>query len=1106
MHPTTQPPDDMDAGLRAAFGDEASPSTPSVLRLLQKRTGSRLDLHLDANDESGLPVRIDEETKALRDPAGRYQVLGEIGRGGVGIVYKGRDQDLGRDVAMKVLRAEYASRPEILERFVEEAQIGGQLQHPGIVPVYELGLQQGERPYFAMKLVKGDTLATLLSKRSSPVEDRHRFLAIFAQICQTLAYAHARRVVHRDLKPANVMLGSFGEVQVVDWGFAKVLQRGEVKRADATQKPATLSVISTLRSDPQRGSQSIVGSTMGTPAYMPPEQAMGDVENMDERSDVFGLGGILCEILTGEPPYLERDGDLLTQAARCNLQGVQQRLLRCGADEALVELCRQCLAPSRLARPASGKEVADATAAYLASVEQRAHDAEIRAVEAKMRARSTALLAMGAVLVLALGGAGYWLYAAEAAGRRERAEQRVVATLREASERLGAARAAAVTELAVWTRAVDAAQQAESLAHDADVSSEQRAEAAGLLTIVQSEQKVAAAQATRLAKDAVMRQRLVDARMALQEFAMRASESADAAGARAAVTRRYDEVYGRAFAEYLDGRDPGVMPREEAIAALQGPLAVELATALDNWAIRPTHYLASQPQSMPERGRHLQAIAMALDPDPWRNRLRALLTSTQLQPEAVRSLCADTDLGALPVVNVQLLALALYGIGERNRVRQIMEEACDRNPTDFGIAFDLGTLYLMAERPDRAEAHLRTARALLPTSALTHHNLSVAQLGMGQLSASLGNAKQAVALEPDNPQVLNHLGNVLVQVGKVDEGIVRLRRAVVVDPKYPLSWNSLGVALLAKNEADEAAACFRTTIELAPKFAEAHHNLGDALIEQNRTEEAIVCYREALALAPRDVLTMNNLALSLERLGQMEDAMAMLRRLLEVDPRNGPANLNLGRRLEATGNLAEALVYWRRAEATWRAATDPFGREWHGKVLATIAKAESELGMQDELLALARGGATNDPQKLVASANLVYRRGEHGLATATYERAFAAFPALLETVPHRYNAACVAVLAGCGKGAGTAELTAAERARWRELARRWLADELRAWRRDFGREPAVAAAARRAAGHAERDPELAGVREAEALSALPAVEADAWRAFWQELAALLATR
>ena len=224
----------------------------------------------------------------------------------------------------------------MIRRFVEEAQIGGQLQHPGIVPVHELGALADRRPFFAMKLVKGRTLAALLAERHLPLAsdkpeapakgrtrgpslatsraceeraaDLPRFLAIFEAVCQTMAYAHARRVIHRDLKPANVMVGSFGEVQVMDWGLAKVLPEGGI----ADEKRPARQRGDAHRDGTQRivgdGSESQAGSVLGTPSYMAPEQARGEVERIDERADVFGLGAILCEILTGRPPFVGRLG------------------------------------------------------------------------------------------------------------------------------------------------------------------------------------------------------------------------------------------------------------------------------------------------------------------------------------------------------------------------------------------------------------------------------------------------------------------------------------------------------------------------------------------------------------------------------------------------------------------------------------------------------------------------------------------------------------------------------------------------------------------------------------------------------------------------------
>src|ERR1700722_16070667 len=144
----------------------------------------------------------------------------------MGAILKGRDPDLGRDLAVKVLLEDHRERPELVRRFVEEAQIAGQLQHPGIVPVYELGAFTNRRPFFAMRLVKGRTLASLLSDRPDPARDLSHFLTIFEAVAQAVAYAHARGGIHRDLKPSNVMVGAFGEVQVMDWGLAKILPQG----------------------------------------------------------------------------------------------------------------------------------------------------------------------------------------------------------------------------------------------------------------------------------------------------------------------------------------------------------------------------------------------------------------------------------------------------------------------------------------------------------------------------------------------------------------------------------------------------------------------------------------------------------------------------------------------------------------------------------------------------------------------------------------------------------------------------------------------------------------------------------------------------------------
>ncbi len=239
------------------------------------------------------------EHKPIPISAGRYQLGEEIARGGMGVVYRAIDTAFGREVAIKVLQEKYSPKSGAARRFAEEARITGQLQHPAIPPVHDIGTLPDGRPFLAMKLIKGQTLDDLLKARTDLHADRGRFVAAFEAVCQAVAYAHAHKVIHRDLKPANVMVGSFGEVQVMDWGLAKVLG---TRTPDSTDYDETFGAteIQSVRDSDADFTQA--GSVLGTPAFMPPEQAIGAIDQIDERSDVFGLGAILCMILTGKPP------------------------------------------------------------------------------------------------------------------------------------------------------------------------------------------------------------------------------------------------------------------------------------------------------------------------------------------------------------------------------------------------------------------------------------------------------------------------------------------------------------------------------------------------------------------------------------------------------------------------------------------------------------------------------------------------------------------------------------------------------------------------------------------------------------------------------------
>jgi serine/threonine-protein kinase len=1229
---------------------EALPLAPSLLSTWNFGGGPPPHIHMHELADDEEPLVRPRSPAMPASPAGswgRYQLQGEIARGGMGAVLKGRDTDLGRDLAIKILLESQRDNPEIVRRFVEEAQIGGQLQHPGIVPVCELGTCADRRPYFSMKLVKGRTLASLLAERRDlrgtgilpmghpdtgkmpvppragrgspdpahrptvgrgspdpahrPTEglppthhDLPRFMSIFEQVCQTMAYAHARGVIHRDLKPSNVMVGNFGEVQVMDWGLAKVLARGGIAD-EAKAEPVQETVIMTVRSGSAgSGSESQAGSVLGTPAYMAPEQARGEVDRIDERADVFGLGAILCEILTGRPPYAgSTREEIRAKAARGDLANARGRLDACGADAELISLARDCLAAETEQRPRSAGEVAQRISGHLAGVQERLKTAELARVEAQTRAeeaqtraviersrgRRTVALAASVLGLVLLAGGG-WAYLARQwqaqLARIDRALNRAEVLYAEAQQ--------AGDDPARWITARDAAQAVEGLLIDAPDEPTRR----HMTALVRDITQAAGAAET----DQKLLTRLVE---------IRSAKADDRDGS---IT---EMDYAHAFAEA--GIDLAALPPADVGAKIQArpnQVRIALAAALDDWAA-----VRRGNRGDKAGARRLTETASRADPDPWRNRLRKVLqAASRMEGLAdLRDLAKSAQVDELPAVSLNQLGAALLDAGDPGGAEAVLRDAQRRHPGDVWLNATLAQClerlarreeairYYMAARslrPETAHAlahalehkgetdqaitvfqdlarlrpkelrHLvclgealqgrgrteeaqavldaaiaawRAAIGVKPGDPDAHFNLGIALRGRGKLDEAITEYRAVVRLKPSDPDAHNQLGGVLGDQRKLDEAMAEFRAAVRLKPDFARAHNNLGVALFYQGKLEEAIIEFREALRLSPDdpkthrnlgyalddqgkpeeaiteyheairlkpdFPEAHHALGIALKLQGKLEKAIAEYREAIRLRPYDVKAHNNLGNALLDQGKLEEAIGEYAEALRLKPDYPFGHKNLGHALRSRGDYSGAIAEFRKARDLTKAGDPRFAQEIERELAATERQASLAARLPAILAAKVKPA---DAAETMVFAQLCYEKKLHGASARFWAEAFQAQPTLAEDMKlqHRYNAACTAALTGCGQGKDDPPLDDATKAHWRNQAIDWLQADLTAWSKLLASGPPQARqSVAQTLQHWKADPDLAGIRDQDALAKLPTDEQNACRALWAEVDALL---
>jgi tRNA A-37 threonylcarbamoyl transferase component Bud32/tetratricopeptide (TPR) repeat protein len=956
----------------------------------------------------------------LTAPMG-YELGSLIGEGGMGVVYRARELAINRDVAVKFLQSRFAPESAIGRRFAEEARITGQLQHPGIPPVHQVGTLPDGRPFLVMKLIKGDTLAELLEKRGDPGAERGRYLAIFEQTAQAVGYAHAHLVIHRDLKPANVMVGSFGEVQVMDWGLAKVLDPGRPAEA-ASDEAARGTEIRSLREGVETTQ---AGSLLGTPAFMPPEQAIGAVDQITERSDVFGLGAILCVILTGQPPFVAESAESTRRmAARAKLDEAFARLDGCAAEPELIHLTKRCLAAEPGDRPRDAGEVAGAITALRADAELRARQAEleraraeVRSAEERKRRRVQRALALTVLTLFAVAGfAAWWIEGvradrltreAELLSRQLAAERDVVAALNEAQVLREEGRKQA-DDPPRWALTLTAARsswkRAQALLESGEPTDEFRA-------------RVAAAGAE-LARDERDRSLLEQLDRIAEENEVRFLMPVVLSG-------RQADQYARAFRAY--GVDLAGMPTSAAVAWLKGHrFRDRLITAVRNQERALPFTDAPGCQGRPSIRDRLNAILKAVTEDPF---AREWFAAVERKDAAtLKKLIARPEFARLSSRELSSLADSLGTTIQPEVLSELLAAAYARFPGEFWVNFRLGVQGIMeakrraAEKPTEAIRHLTAAVAARPRSAL-------ARVYLG--SALLGHRK-------DDPMVRR-----------------MLHGAAAVDPSSPWPHLFLGFVAQYSGNWPDAARSFQKAVRLDPDvgfvmiFSIPHWTL-----KSPHPGDLARWYDELIATHPRHAGGYALRAAFRVRNGDYRSALADFRRMKPLASPDFPLG---GIAFMEHDNL-ERMALWE-------------------KKLPAVLRGE---------LRPAKGGEGVELAEYCAGFEKKYV-----LAVRFAAEAFAADPKLYGIWIKTPRLAGWAVQAAAGKGVDAADLSAGERSRLRGKALAWL----RETRSRIPKEllPTFAMLLR------EDNPDLAAVRDPEALASLPPDERADWSRFWNKL-------
>ena len=821
---------------------------------------------------------------------GRFEILRELGEGGMGRLYRARDPRLGREVAIKLLSERLDQSHEHYLRFAQEARAASALNHPNIVTIYEVG-EHESHPFIAMELVAGRSLRERIEERFPTLRG---LLTIAAQIAHGLAAAHEKGIVHRDLKPENVMVTSEGLAKILDFGIAKRISPSALTSPGGFAEQTT----------GEPGVATEPGRLLGTLAYMSPEQARG--LPVDFRSDQFAFGGILFEMLTAHRPFPGAT-PLDTLSAILNNEPVGIADLETRIPAPLAWVVRRCLAKDPAGRYAATHDLAR----ELDTIRERMTDtgskvgARALPTLASRRLRPMAWTA-GLLLLVTLAGVGVWRLLA---GRQasDPASSAPAATPASALRRI------AVLPFRDLTGTPAGARVGEGFAETVSV---RLATAAGLAVLPTAALEIPAGDpgpsgqpsqssdpvevARRTGADAVLRGSLqfqgptVRATFSILGADGRQISAGQADGPTARLLALQDEVAGLvagalgAPAAALRASAPRPAPRfaEDRYLEALGHLRRYENEASVDAAIRIFDELGDSPQVAAGRARSYLAKYAITQQRDWAEKAITASHLAIVNP-------ADGADGAAEIGAHETLGRVQMLLGDPLDAAREFERAVSSQPNSVEARFGLAAALEQLGRSSEAEAAYRRAIELQPGWWGTHSHLGVFLLMQGRVGESLPSLREAIRLSPDNTRAIANLGIAFQQLGRYEEAVSEYRRSIAIRPTAS-ALSNLGTCEFVLGRYGEAAETYNRAVALQADNAVLQLNLGDALRwAGGRDEETRAAYQRAidlleadLAVTPGDADRQMNLALAFGRTGRLDRARHHAERALALAPAN----------------------------------------------------------------------------------------------------------------------------------------------------------------------------------------------------------------------------